>query len=190
MMSHAAAWAGSSARCCCSSHRTCARRRTFARDAERVLARNRVAVEFRDERWFNDDIRRTPGGCRRCPVPRRSRFRLVTPVWRTAGWGYIRFHGTRAHPGAYGRSALASRARLLAETFGLASTSTPTSTTTVTPAVCATPAYSRRSPITPVCGPRACPQPTMCASADALRPSRGTSSQRRHALLPRVRSAD
>lgn len=66
----------------------------------------RVAVEFRDESWF------TPETCRLlerhgvalclADSPRRKQ-----PAWRTAGWGFVRFHeGTGRDAPGYARTAL------------------------------------------------------------------------------------
>jgi uncharacterized protein YecE (DUF72 family) len=86
---------------------------------EAVAPGVRVAVEFRHESWFVDEVR---DALRRhdvamCMADRGSR--LITPAWRTADWGYVRFHEGRAHPRpCYGREALASRAALLRTLFG------------------------------------------------------------------------
>lgn len=59
----------------------------------------RVAVEFRHETWFTDEVRDLleSAGAALCWAdgPRR-----VTPTWRTADWGYVRFHegGGEPHP--------------------------------------------------------------------------------------------
>jgi uncharacterized protein YecE (DUF72 family) len=78
----------------------------------------RVAVEMRHPTWFNDTSRKVlerhdaalclaDGG----PVP--------VPVWRTAGWGYVRFHRGRASPeSCYGDAALRTWATKLAEHWG------------------------------------------------------------------------
>jgi uncharacterized protein YecE (DUF72 family) len=82
-----------------------------------------VAVEPRDERWFTDDLRHvlTRSGAALCLADRGSR--LLTPAWRTADWGYIRYHAGRARPaGCYGASALGSRVRLLKDMFGTRTT--------------------------------------------------------------------
>jgi len=51
----------------------------------------RVAVEFRDETWFTDETRALleRRGVALCLAdsPRRKQ-----PSWRTAGWGFVRFH--------------------------------------------------------------------------------------------------
>ena len=45
--------------------------------------------------------------------------RPVTPLWRTAPWGYVRLHGgTGRPPSCYGRRALASWAGRMADLYG------------------------------------------------------------------------
>lgn len=81
--------------------------------------RARVAVEFRHNSWFDDGVRRIleAHGAALCLADSGSR--LVTPIWRTADWGYVRLHfGTGSPPSCYGAHALAARARLLADAFG------------------------------------------------------------------------
>jgi uncharacterized protein YecE (DUF72 family) len=79
----------------------------------------RVAVEFRHESWFCADARRLleRAGAALCLADRLSR--PITPMWRTADWGYVRFHEGAASPHpCYGRTALrswASRLRALWE---------------------------------------------------------------------------
>lgn len=59
--------------------------------------RTRVAVEFRDPSWFSDEVR---------TVLRRRRAALCladapgfqTPQWRTATWGFVRFHAGQGTP--------------------------------------------------------------------------------------------
>lgn len=78
----------------------------------------RVAVEPRHESWFDDDLRALLGrhDAALCLADRYSR--PVTPMWRTASWGYLRMHEGRgsAHP-CYGRTALKSWAGRLAQLF-------------------------------------------------------------------------
>jgi uncharacterized protein YecE (DUF72 family) len=77
----------------------------------------RLAVELRHESWFTDEIEGVlrRHGAALCLADNKG---PVTPIWRTADWGYVRFHQGRAHPeGAYGRAALARWARELAELF-------------------------------------------------------------------------
>lgn len=66
----------------------------------------RVAVEFRHESWFETEVRRT--------LERRNAALCLTdfdgprePPWRTAEWGYVRFHHGKARcPSCYGNRAL------------------------------------------------------------------------------------
>ena len=96
----------------------------FRRDDDRLaealaaLPPGRHAFEFRDETWFADPVYellrrhgaalvvadRAPGG--------------ATPWVDTAGWAYLRFHHGRARRGAYGRDALHTWARRIAEAGG------------------------------------------------------------------------
>lgn len=78
----------------------------------------RVAVEPRHPSWYADAVadvlsRRGAAFCLTDTPARRS------PVWRTASWGYVRFHEGRASPSpCYGRRALATWAECLASCFG------------------------------------------------------------------------
>jgi uncharacterized protein YecE (DUF72 family) len=90
---------------------------------ERVLglfpAGLRVAVEFRHPSWFSDDVRRVleSHGAALCLADRRSK--LLSPLWQTAGWSYVRLHeGTASPRPCYGRSALASWGRRIADIWG------------------------------------------------------------------------
>jgi len=79
----------------------------------------RVAVEFRNESWFTGAIEQllTVAGAALCFADRGSR--MVTPEWRTAGWGYIRFHeGAGESWPSYEHSVLDERARLVARLWG------------------------------------------------------------------------
>jgi uncharacterized protein YecE (DUF72 family) len=81
-------------------------------------AGTRVAVEPRHDSWWTDDVRAVleGRGAALCWADRRSR--PVTPLWRTAGWGYLRFHEGIARPWPrYGRRALESWARRLADAW-------------------------------------------------------------------------
>jgi uncharacterized protein YecE (DUF72 family) len=73
----------------------------------RAFGRRRVAVELRHPSWQSDEVRRIleARGAACCWADRQGRLR---PRWKTADWGYIRFHEGRAtpHP-CYGRTALA-----------------------------------------------------------------------------------
>lgn len=77
----------------------------------------RVAVEFRDESWFTDEM---------CAVLQRHHAALCVadsprrkqPRWRTAGWGFIRFHeGAGAHAPGYERDVLEHWAQAIAEAW-------------------------------------------------------------------------
>jgi uncharacterized protein YecE (DUF72 family) len=79
----------------------------FPRDA-------RVAVEYRDPSWAVPEVRRLleRHGAALCVADRGG---PVTPLWRTARWGYVRFHaGSASPPGCYGTRALASWAARIA----------------------------------------------------------------------------
>ncbi|MFI9201077.1 DUF72 domain-containing protein [Streptomyces sp. NPDC053048] len=78
----------------------------------------RVAVEPRHDSWWTDGVRAVleHHGAALCWADHDSR--PVTPLWRTADWGYVRLHCGRARPWPrYGRQALASWARRVAETW-------------------------------------------------------------------------
>jgi uncharacterized protein YecE (DUF72 family) len=70
----------------------------------RLLPRSlRVSVEFRDESWFTDETRslleRHSAALCLADTPRRRQ-----PSWRTADWGFVRFHeGRGAHAPGYER---------------------------------------------------------------------------------------
>lgn len=67
----------------------------------------RVAVEFRHPSWFDDSVADllAEHNAALCLTDRGSR--VTGPLWRTADWGYVRFHEGRAHPWpCYGDAAL------------------------------------------------------------------------------------
>ncbi len=77
----------------------------------------RVAVEPRDPTWFSAPVRTVleRRGAAFCLADRPG---WRAPYWRTADWGYVRFHEGRATPRpCYGRAALATWAERLAELF-------------------------------------------------------------------------
>ncbi|MGP3966585.1 DUF72 domain-containing protein [Streptomyces sp. 6N223] len=81
----------------------------------------RVAVELRHPSWWEAErelraaLERS--GAALCWADRWSR--PVTPLWRTAPWGYVRLHGGAAQPPPrYGCQALASWARRVADAWG------------------------------------------------------------------------
>lgn len=68
----------------------------------------RVAVEFRHASWFTDEVRRILERHEAAPCLADRGSRPLMPLWRTAGWGYLRLHEGRATPRpCYGRQALA-----------------------------------------------------------------------------------
>jgi uncharacterized protein YecE (DUF72 family) len=78
----------------------------------------RVAVEFRHESWWTEEIRQllTDHQAALCWADRRGS--PLTPLWRTAGWGYLRFHEGPARPWPrYGRQALRSWVRRVTATW-------------------------------------------------------------------------
>ena len=70
----------------------------------------RVAVEPRHPSWWSDPVRDvlTARGAALCWADRAGQ--PVTPLWRTAGWGYVRFHeGPVSRESTGSRKALAAR---------------------------------------------------------------------------------
>jgi uncharacterized protein YecE (DUF72 family) len=66
----------------------------------------RVAVEPRHRSWFTPDLESLleSHGAALCLADRRG---PITPLWRTAGWTYLRFHAGRASPrSCYGDRAM------------------------------------------------------------------------------------
>jgi uncharacterized protein YecE (DUF72 family) len=77
----------------------------------------RIAVEPRHDSWWNDDVRRVLEK-HDAALSWADRLGPLTPLWRTASWGYLRMHegATRQWP-FYGEQALRSWAQRLAEAF-------------------------------------------------------------------------
>lgn len=78
----------------------------------------RVAVEPRHPSWWNDGIREvlTARGAALCWADRAGE--PVTPLWRTAGWGYLRFHEGTGQPWpGYRERTLRDWARKIAGTW-------------------------------------------------------------------------
>jgi uncharacterized protein YecE (DUF72 family) len=78
----------------------------------------RLAVEPRHETWWTDEVRQvlTAHDAALCLADRRGR--PITPLWRTATWGYLRFHEGTAQPWPrYGPQALRSWAARLSEAW-------------------------------------------------------------------------
>ncbi|GAA1888825.1 DUF72 domain-containing protein [Asanoa iriomotensis] len=79
----------------------------------------RVAVEPRHESWWTDEVKGVLTDHAAALAWADRLGRPVTPLWRTAGWGYLRFHQGRATPRPrYGRSALRTWAGRLKAAFG------------------------------------------------------------------------
>jgi uncharacterized protein YecE (DUF72 family) len=79
-----------------------------------------VAVELRHTSWWEAERELRAvlerHGSALCWADRGSR--PVTPLWRTAPWGYVRFHGGIAEPPPrYGRQALTSWARRIVDAW-------------------------------------------------------------------------
>jgi uncharacterized protein YecE (DUF72 family) len=80
--------------------------------------RVRVALEPRHQSWFSDRILELlrERGAAMCLT---DRARRRSPLWRTAGWTYLRFHeGAGTPQPCYGQQALATWAEALAATWG------------------------------------------------------------------------
>jgi uncharacterized protein YecE (DUF72 family) len=74
----------------------------------------RVAVEFRDDSWYAGDVRAVleAHGAALCLADSPQRR---TPEWRTADWGFVRFHEGAGSPRpCYGERALATWAERIA----------------------------------------------------------------------------
>jgi len=80
---------------------------------------HRVAVEPRHPSWFSDAVLDVLAkrGAVLCAADRRSR--VVSPLWTTADWGYVRLHEGRADPHpCYGDAALATWLNRIVEAWG------------------------------------------------------------------------
>lgn len=84
-----------------------------------LLAGTRVAVEFRHDSWYVDEVREVleRHDAALCLADRGGR--MITPEWRTAGWGYLRFHGgASSPPGCYDMPMLRERAVMTSNLWG------------------------------------------------------------------------
>ncbi|MCQ4042070.1 DUF72 domain-containing protein [Streptantibioticus rubrisoli] len=78
----------------------------------------RVAVEPRHESWWTPTLRALLERHRAALCWADWRARPTGPLWRTADWGYVRFHVGIAHPWPrYGRQALTTWVRRITETW-------------------------------------------------------------------------
>ncbi len=78
----------------------------------------RVCVEFRHDSWLTQEIKSilAAHGAALCWSDRRGR--PLGPLWRTADWGYVRFHEGGAQPWPrYGRQALRTWVKRVADSF-------------------------------------------------------------------------
>ena len=78
----------------------------------------RVAVEPRHDSWWTSDVREvlTTYGAALCWADRRDL--PLTPLWRTAAWGYLRLHESSTAPWPlYRRETLAAWAQRVTETW-------------------------------------------------------------------------
>jgi uncharacterized protein YecE (DUF72 family) len=78
----------------------------------------RVAVEPRHESWWTDEVRSVLADrdAALCWADRDGR--PVTPLWRTASWGFLRLHHGRAKPvPSYGDAALRSWCRRIVDAW-------------------------------------------------------------------------
>lgn len=74
----------------------------------------RVAVEFRDQSWYTDEVRSCLSEFGAALVLADSPMRRQ-PFWKTADWGFVRFHQGRAAPvPCYGRQVLSTWATRVA----------------------------------------------------------------------------
>ncbi|MBC9731392.1 DUF72 domain-containing protein [Streptomyces sp. TRM68367] len=81
-------------------------------------ASTRVAVEPRHDSWWTPEIREvlSSRGAALCWADIRAH--PTTPLWRTTGWGYVRFHEGRAGRWPhYGRQSLDTWAHRIADTW-------------------------------------------------------------------------
>ncbi|HEX6873845.1 MAG TPA: DUF72 domain-containing protein, partial [Micromonosporaceae bacterium] len=86
----------------------------------------RVVVEPRHPSWWTEQTRQVLAehGAALCWADRRGR--PVTPLWRTADFGYLRLHEGRARPAPrYGRQALDTWLTRLVDRYDLAAATAP-----------------------------------------------------------------
>ena len=115
------AWATGWARTCCSCRRRCGPTPALLDACLAAFPRAaRVAVEPRHASWWTDEVRAVLERRRAALCWADRRGRPVTPLWRTADWGYVRLHeGTASprpslRPGGAGDVARPDRRRVVA----------------------------------------------------------------------------
>jgi uncharacterized protein YecE (DUF72 family) len=78
----------------------------------------RVAVEFRHESWWTERVRDLLARHQAAACWADRLGRPVSPLWRTAGWGYLRLHeGAAQPPPRYGERALRSWVSRIADAW-------------------------------------------------------------------------
>jgi uncharacterized protein YecE (DUF72 family) len=79
--------------------------------------RQRVAVEFRHDSWYTPEVRSILErfDAALCLVDRKGN--TLGPVWKTASWGYLRFHDGDGESYRYTKGKLEHWARTLQDTF-------------------------------------------------------------------------
>lgn len=83
----------------------------------RAMRGVRVAVEFRHPSWYSEQVRRLLERYG-AALTWADRRRPLGTLWRTAGWGFLRFHEGAASPRpCYGRRALGSWVERLRSSF-------------------------------------------------------------------------
>jgi uncharacterized protein YecE (DUF72 family) len=80
--------------------------------------RVRIVVECRHESWWSEEVRQLLAAHQAALCWADRLGRPVTPLWRTAGWGYLRLHEGAAQPWPrYGERALRAWVGRIAETW-------------------------------------------------------------------------
>ncbi|MFD4443862.1 DUF72 domain-containing protein [Nocardia sp. NPDC058519] len=78
----------------------------------------RVTVEPRHDSWWTDEVRSVLTSHNAALTWADRDSRPITPLWRTAGWAYLRLHAGRAAPlPSYGKQALSGWAHRLLDTW-------------------------------------------------------------------------
>ena len=78
----------------------------------------RLAVEFRDDSWYTDEVREILAA-RRAALVLADRRGPLGPAWKTADWGFVRFHEGAASPSpCYGETALETWVERIARLYG------------------------------------------------------------------------
>lgn len=91
-------------------------KRTLGRFDDRTFS---LAVEFRHASWFDGEIEAILRDAGAASVLADRGSRPITPMWRTAGWGFVRFHWGRGTPeSCYGRRAMATWAQRISHLWG------------------------------------------------------------------------